>query len=184
MRAAEAIEVQAFCLATIHEAFGYEYRPDWHGDIDQLTEPVHCYHPARGGAFVVARVGPSIAGCGGLRPLATHDRLAGRFAGRYGAGREVGSIWRVYVSAPLRSRGLGHRIAAELEREASRLGYRRLYLHTSARTPRSVEFWQRQGFEPFSHDPRTIDSTVHMDKVIPVAQPAPSALRAPLGLAR
>jgi GNAT superfamily N-acetyltransferase len=191
MAPADGAAVRLFCLTTIREAFGYDYRPDWHADLDELVDPVHGYHPARRGAFLVARWGGEIVACGGLRSLITSRLLVARFVPRYGDARSVGSIWRVYVRPELRSRGLGSRLALGLELEASRHGYDRLYLHTSARTPRSVAFWQRQGYEPFSHDAGSFDSTIHLDKHVGdgidlrlAGQPARSALRVPLGPAR
>jgi ribosomal protein S18 acetylase RimI-like enzyme len=191
MAPAEGAVIRHFCLATIREAFGYDYRPDWHADLDELVEPMHGYHPDRRGAFLVARWDGEIAGCGGLRSLITSPPLAERFVSRYGDAPNVGSIWRVYVSPEHRSRGLGSRLVSELELRASHHGYDRLYLHTSARTPRSLAFWQHQGYEPFSHDAGSFDSTVHLDKDVDgsvdlrlAKQPERSVLRVPLGPAR
>jgi GNAT superfamily N-acetyltransferase len=179
LRPAEGSEVRDFCLATIREAFGYDYRPDWHADIDELRLPVNGYHPDRGGAFLVVRQDGAMIGCGGLRCLTTSQHLAARFAPRYGDPAAIGAIWRVYVDPHWRGAGIGSLLATRLGQEAGAIGYDRLYLHTSANTPRSVAFWERQGYEAFDYDGESVDSTVHMDKdVTPAAQPELSGLRA------
>ncbi|MEM7274710.1 MAG: GNAT family N-acetyltransferase [Actinomycetota bacterium] len=167
LEASEGAALRAFCLETIAEVFGVHYRTDWHADLDALATGDHHYLPDAGGAFLVARAGDRVIGCGGLRSLTTRPDLAARFSDRHDG--PVGSIWRVFVAPEWRCAGLGARLSAALDLEAAMLGYRSLYLHTSAETPRSVAFWQRQGYEACAVDGPGDDRTVHMDKPIDVA---------------
>ena len=164
--------VRRHCLAVVAEVFGHHYRPDWHADLDRLTDPVHDYHPARRGRLLLAERSGTLLGCGGLRSLGSKPALAAALADRYPEPALVGSIWRVYVSPGERGGGLGRMLIDQLEDDAARFGYRRLYLHTSADSPRSVAFWERCGYRTFRHDRHDPDSTVHLDKLLPTRSEA------------
>ncbi|MEM7323208.1 MAG: GNAT family N-acetyltransferase [Actinomycetota bacterium] len=161
----EGTAARLFCLETIREVFGLEYRADWHADLDALEQPEHLYSPSQGGAFLVARRNGVIIGTAGLRPLTSSDKFTSRFADRYPAPEEVGSVWRTYLEPSERSKGFGAELMVDLEKRASELGYRRLYLHTSRLSPRSVSFWKRQGYAEFVND-LDAEATVHLDKTI------------------
>ncbi len=160
----DRFHLRRFCLATIEEAFGHGYRPDWHGDLDRLGSGTHEYRPEVGGEFLVARRDGEIVGCGGVSALNSRPALAERFANRYTDFSGVGSVWRVYVDSSARGCGLGRSIAVALEKRAAVLGYRRLYLHTSAKADRAMAFWRSRGYEPFCED-ADADRTVHFDKL-------------------
>lgn len=55
---------------------------------------------------------------------------------------------RIWTRADLRGRGLAKRVLAALEREASRLGYERIYLTTGPRQPEAVALYLRTGYTP------------------------------------
>ena len=163
---AEGSRLRQFCLGVIEEAFGHSYRPEWHADLDRLGGADDEYHPSRRGAFLVARHDGEVVGCGGLRALSTRSDLSDRFAHRYPVPASIGSIWRVYVRPDQRSSGIGKWLVDELERVARELAYAELYLHTSANSPRSIAFWERQGYTAFQRD-ASADPTVHLDKLLP-----------------
>lgn len=163
LQATEGPEARRFCLAVIEEVFGVNYRSDWHADLDALAAGDHLYHPEHRGEFLVVRRDGRIIGTGGLRSIETAPRFVERFADRYPEPAEVGSVWRTYLDPDHRCNGIGSELIAALERRAVQLGYRSLYLHTSGDSPRSVAFWERQGYEPFATDD-TEDATVHLDK--------------------
>lgn len=52
------------------------------------------------------------------------------------------------VAENQRSRGVGARLLAEVERQARARGLTRLLLNTSAHNARGIAFYQRHGFEP------------------------------------
>ena len=161
----EAGTLRRFCLDVIEEAFGHSYRREWHADLDRLGSANDDYQPSRKGTFLVVKADGEVVGCGGLRALSTRSDLIDRFTPRYPDSASIGSIWRVYVRPDQRSSGIGKWLVDELERIGRELGYTELYLHTSADSPRSVAFWERQGYMAFRHD-ATEDPTVHMDKLL------------------
>ncbi|MGF1595441.1 MAG: GNAT family N-acetyltransferase [Acidimicrobiales bacterium] len=165
----EAPRVRQFCLATIAEAFGHGYHPEWHNDLDRLgSAHDDDYATERGGAFLVAWRGGEVVGCGGLRSLVTRPNLCERFAGRYPDPGTVGSLWRIYVAPTHRGGGLGCLLATRLEAIGASVGYRTSYLHTSTLRQPTVAFWTKRGYLAFDHDDAPEDATLHMDKHLPV----------------
>ncbi|GAA1626488.1 GNAT family N-acetyltransferase [Leucobacter chromiireducens] len=55
---------------------------------------------------------------------------------------------RIWTRADRRGRGLAKRVLLELEREASRLGYERVFLTTGPRQPEAVALYLGTGFTP------------------------------------
>lgn len=55
---------------------------------------------------------------------------------------------RIWTRPDLRGRGLAKRVLAELEREASRLGYERVFLTTGPRQPEAVALYLATGYTP------------------------------------
>lgn len=155
-------EAREFCLRIIREVYGYEYRPDWHADLDSLLETDGIYSSSKQGHVIVKRRNGQIVGVGGLRNLSTHSASWKRFRKRYATGK-AGALWRVYVDEKARGMGIGTQIVADLEKKASELGYHYLYLHTSERNPGAVKFWSSRGFTMFARDDND-DLTVHMEK--------------------
>ncbi|MEM9132321.1 MAG: GNAT family N-acetyltransferase [Actinomycetota bacterium] len=164
MSADDGPRLRTFCLAMIKEAFGFDYRPDWHADLDAMCEGEHDYDSDRRGAFLVARRQGVIVGCGALKRLEARPELAARFGDRYAEPDRIGSIWRVYIDPDHRCHGLGAELSARLEALAAGLGYDRLYLHTSANARRSVAFWEGCGYEPFLAEEGPDEVTLHLDK--------------------
>lgn len=160
-----ASESRSFCLRVIKQAYGYDYNPDWHADLDSLGTPTDAYAGSRGGAWCEIKVNGQLVACGGLRRLQSHPRSFEAFASRY-TGQSVAGVWRVYVEPVWQARGLGGAIYRALETEATRLDYCLLYLHTSAHNPRAVAFWRQQGFSVFRRDDDN-GRTVHMEKRLP-----------------
>ncbi|TLS47588.1 GNAT family N-acetyltransferase [Streptomyces montanus] len=66
---------------------------------------------------------------------------------------------RIWTHSTHRRRGLARRIVAELEREASTHGYRRIYLTTGPRQPEARSLYLTTGYTPLfdtEADPETI----------------------------
>lgn len=162
MNSQQRIEVRNFCLATIKEVYGYEYRPLWHADLDDLLRSSSMYDSHQGGAFIVIRREGKVIACGGLRNLQTHTASNLAFAHRY-QDQPVGALWRVYVNTRYQTQGLGSKLVRRLEARARKYGYQKLYLHTSRTNPDAVKFWQHRGYAIFVEDD-TADKTVHMEK--------------------
>jgi ribosomal protein S18 acetylase RimI-like enzyme len=83
---------------------------DFAAELDRLSV---MYAPPAG-ALLLARVGPNVAGCVGLRKLRD----------------DICEMKRLYVSPPFRGRHLGRRMAEDIVRRARELGYRTLALDT------------------------------------------------------
>ena len=91
---------------------------------DEFTAP--------GGAFVIAFLGETPVGCGGLRRLTP----------------EVGEIKRMYVEPGARGKGVGRTILRALERHARESGYAALRLETGARQPEAIALYESEGYLP------------------------------------
>lgn len=83
------------------------------------------------GAFLVARLDETPAGCGGVR--------------RYIEG--VAELKRMYVAPEARRRGVARALLRALEDAARRLGYERLRLETGLRQPEAMALYEAAGYE-------------------------------------
>lgn len=156
-------QARQFCLDTIKEFYGFDYRPDWHVDLDSLLRPSAENHYSRrhGGAFWTLRdpAGEIIATTG-IRHLLWKPNIVEMFPDRYRRGEEIASLWRVYVRRDWRARGLGSQLTALSEAEAVRLGYGTMYLHASADALATLAFWRRAGYEFIGN----CETSSHFDK--------------------
>ena len=158
-------DTRQFCLATIKEVYDIDYRADWHQDLDDMLGARNVYLPQNGGWFVIVKdeAGVVIA-CAGLRALSTRPNLYERFKARWNHPEKVGALWRSYIAADYRGKGLGTRMKHARIRAAGRLGYDTLYLHASKTNPVAIGFGRKFGFQVFDEDP---DGTVHMESLLP-----------------
>ncbi|HSO95018.1 MAG TPA: GNAT family N-acetyltransferase [Acidimicrobiia bacterium] len=86
------------------------------------------------GAFVVVWQDDRAVACGGLRRYDTH----------------VGELKRMFVTPPMRGRGLSRTVLAELETRAGTIGYERLILETGARQPEAMQLYETAGYTPIA----------------------------------
>ncbi|GGN80322.1 N-acetyltransferase [Streptomyces albiflavescens] len=85
------------------------------------------------------------------------DPVAGGAFRRYDA--TTAELKRIWTHSAHRRRGLARRVVAELEREASARGYRRIYLTTGPRQPEARSLYLTTGYTPLfdtEADPETI----------------------------
>ncbi|UWU15493.1 GNAT family N-acetyltransferase [Rhizobium sullae] len=154
-----------FCLDVIKEFYGFDYRPDWHGDLDSLLMPPAGNHFSslhRGGFWIVENRRGDIIATTGIRHLGWKPNCAALFSDLYGDGTGIASLWRQYVRKDMRGRGLGKKLAALGEKEALRRGYERMYLHASSNASATVGFWKSRGYVAIADD----DETIHFDKLL------------------
>jgi GNAT superfamily N-acetyltransferase len=146
--------VRAFCLGTIKETYGYEYRRDWHWDLDSLLSPQRSPYLAdrRGAFYVLRQENGTIAGTAGIRCLVTSQNILQRYGARYLDHDAVGYLCRVYVGKPCRKRGLGDVLINLCREQASRLGYSLLYFHCERQAARLRAYWESHGFSCFAED--------------------------------
>jgi len=135
--------VREFMLEIIDKDFGYRYQPQWHWDLDALAE-VYLEHPRH--SLVVAMeaerlVGTAALRSDGLRTPPHPEWLSTRYAGP-----DAGQLVRVFIAADRRRRGIGRALVAPvLEQAFTRVGYRTVFLHTSADVPGAESFWRSLG---------------------------------------
>lgn len=126
-------------LADLHHEYTSRYGPN-----EELSRyPDDQFTPARGGVFLVlVEDGQTIAG-GAFR--------------RYD--QETAELKRVWTHPGHRRRGLGLTVVRELERQAVRQGYRRIYLTTGPRQPEAAALYLASGYAPLydlEADPETV----------------------------
>lgn len=158
-------EARRFCLAVIREFYGFDYRADWHADLDALAAggDASPYAPHRGGIFALLRdPAGDLIGTAGLHRLGWKPALTARLAHRYPEPDAVGMVARVYVRRDRRGGGEGSQLLAAIESAAPALGYATLYLHASSDAAATMAFWRRRGYRDFG----TLDFSTHFDKSI------------------
>jgi len=80
--------------------------------------------------FVIARFNGQAVGCGALRPL----------------NENTGEVKRMYVLPSMRGKGISRKILNELEAEAKKLGYEKLWLETGVLQPEAIGLYEKDGY--------------------------------------
>jgi GNAT superfamily N-acetyltransferase len=129
------------------EELTYEYATrygDYFGEpSDEMSRyPAALFAPPGGAFLLLLRDGKAIAG--------------GAFK-RYDA--RTAEVKRVWTHAPLRRRGLARSLLNELEAQAARQGYTRLYLTTGFRQPEAAGLYLTNGYTALFD--RNVDPEVH-----------------------
>jgi GNAT superfamily N-acetyltransferase len=102
-----------------------------YGDIlDSSAPPVTNESLVARSAFLIARLEGWPVGCAALRPL----------------GAEAAEVKRLYVTPPVRRRGIARLLLAELEAQAARFGFTTLRLETGNRQPEAIGLYESTGF--------------------------------------
>jgi ribosomal protein S18 acetylase RimI-like enzyme len=99
---------------------------DFAAELDRLT----VMYAAPAGALLLAKAGPDVAGCVGLRKFRD----------------DICEMKRLYVRPAFRGRHLGRRMAEEIARRAARLGYRTLVLDTLGTMEAAQRLYVSMGF--------------------------------------
>ncbi len=168
---------RTFCLGVIKEFYGFDYRPDWHGDLDSLEKPAaQCHFSTvnRGAFWMATEPNGSIAASAGIKRLSWHPNVLESLPGRYPRPEVVATLMRAYVRKDLRGGGVGRMLSNICEREARRLGYETIYLHASADAVATIAFWTARGYTPIG----AFGFSMHFDKSL--RQERPSSLLAPI----
>lgn len=162
---ARHVEARAFCLAVIKEFYGFDYRVDWHADLDTLAEggAQSWYGTANRGAFWTLREpGGAIVAAVGLYRLGLKPRLVEAFADRYARPDTVAQLVRLYVRKDHRGRHIGRWLDDLVASQARSLGYETLYLHASADTATTLAFWRGRGYGEIA----SFGDSVHFDRTL------------------
>ena len=127
-----------FCLEKYYSELVHRFEEDFDpaSQADLLRED---FAPPVG-AFLVARTGGQLVGCGGLTTFSPG----------------VGFITRMWVAPSARGCGLGHRILEALERCALVLGFGKVRLDTNKVLTEAQAMYRKEGYreiERFTHHP-------------------------------
>jgi GNAT superfamily N-acetyltransferase len=125
-------------LADLADEYTTRYGPN-----DEMHAATPDEFAPPGGAFVLLALAGEVIAGGGFR---SHEP-------------GTAEVKRVWTHRSYRRRGLARRVLAELEAEARRRGYRRLYLFTGPRQPEAVGLYLATGYRPLFDplaDPETI----------------------------
>jgi GNAT superfamily N-acetyltransferase len=126
------------------DELAYEYSSRYAGliDKDEIAKemqryPAEAFAPPQGAFVLLLRDGQAIAG-GAFMPHADPGTT---------------EFKRIWASRNHRRQGLARRVLAELEAQALRQGYTRVYLGTGPRQPEAVGLYQTSGYTLLSsHD--------------------------------
>jgi len=82
-------------------------------------------------------------------------------------------LYSVAVRPEVQKRGLGRRLLAWAERQASRAGHERIRLYTNARMEDNLRLYARFGYAETGREPYQGSTLVHMAKALPRDEPLP-----------
>lgn len=159
---------RAYCLGVIKEFYGFDYRVDWHADLDslRLDATQNHYSTINRGAFWTVKGGDgAIVATAAIKTLAWHPKIIEALAPRYPRPEQVATLMRAYVRKDQRGRGLGKWLNRLCEDEARRLGYADLYLHANSDTPATIGFWKANGYAEIGQ----FGFSTHFDKKLAAA---------------
>ncbi|PZP39145.1 MAG: hypothetical protein DI585_05085 [Pseudomonas fluorescens] len=157
-------EARAFCLAMIKSVYGYDYRADWHKDLDSLLKGDESWYTiANKGTFLVLRNAEgTVIGTGGIHPISRKPVLMPMFEGRYTTWESVAALGRTYILPEYRGLGMSRVLVAMLEHAAERMGYAHMNLHCEESAIRLRNHWESFGFTHILNE----DSASHYDKFV------------------
>ncbi|KAN0066145.1 hypothetical protein ACQY0O_000239 [Thecaphora frezii] len=168
-------QARNFCLRMIKQAYGFDYTPAWHDDLDSLLDPDgNQYSTRHRGAFWVVRQsdesGPIVATVG-LRSFIWKPQLYQSLGVRYASKSidKVGYLGRLYVDPIWRRRGIGRWLTSVAELKASKLGFSTIHLHATSSAEGTIAFWRSMGYTEFGE----IDGNTHFDRGIVPNVPPP-----------
>ncbi len=146
--------VRAFLFRMIKREFGFDYIPEYHGDIVNLEE--YYLEPERN-TFLLACIGDRLVGTLGLR---AYDR---EFRGLNYDPERTASLWRVFVHEDWRRMGVASYLVGIAESFAAEKGYTGIYLHTHKNVDGALDFWLSRGYRIVMDTDNEL-GTVHMEK--------------------
>ena len=129
----DAERLMAALDAEVRALYAAEGRLD-SGELATDERALLSPHSARGVFLLARRDGRAVA-CGGVLACPTTD-----------GGPDAAEVRRIYVAPEERGSGAARALMARLEREAARMGFARLVLHTGDRQTRAIRFYEALGY--------------------------------------
>ena len=155
-------------LDTFYHEFGHGYRPQWHTDVIELAATY--LEPPRHALFVAVR-GEEVVGTTAVRAQGPASPPHPAWIAERYAGDRTAQLFRVYVRAEHRRRGLARALVdAAVGFVAETPGYEQIYLHTDTRVAGAEGFWRsvaKEICDDRDGDPSR-NQTVHFEIPIPV----------------
>jgi len=154
-------------IRIFEQDFGYGYRPEFHGDVDQM-QATYIDNPRNILYVAVDDDTSEIAATagvrsGGLKPDFNHAWLVERYDPERSA-----QIVRVYVDRAYRRNGLARRLVdAAVQFVATIDSYDVLILHTDPRSPGAEAFWRSMPARLILDDRDGISEALHFEMDIP-----------------
>lgn len=154
-------------IRIFEQDFGYGYRPEFHGDVDQM-QATYIDNPRNALFVAVDDASGAIAASagvrsGGLKPEFNHAWLVERYDPERSA-----QIVRVYVDRAYRRNGLARRLVDEAVRfVAGEDSYDVLILHTDPRSPGAEAFWRAMPTRLILDDRDGPSESLHFEMDIP-----------------
>jgi GNAT superfamily N-acetyltransferase len=158
---------RALMIRTFEEDFGYGYKPEYHGDVDDM-QGVYIDHPRHALFVAVAGDAGQIVGTvgvrsGGLKPAFNHRWLVERYDPELTA-----QLVRVYTLHEFRGRGVARALVERaLQFVADEGSYTVVALHTDPRSPGAERFWRSMPTTLILDDRDGPSGSLHFEMAIP-----------------
>jgi ribosomal protein S18 acetylase RimI-like enzyme len=133
----EAVDARQAAAVTAVTAYFAELDARFVGGFDPgdaITADAAHYDPPAG-AFVLARVGDEVVGCGALQAMPSEP-----------SGARAAEIKRMWVDPAWRGRGIAGRLLRDLEDRAAAAGYEVVRLDTNAVLVEAIAMYERHGY--------------------------------------
>ena len=154
-------------LDTFYREFGHGYRPQWHSDVIDLAGT---YLDTPRHALFVAVDGDEVVGTTAVRAQGPASPPHPAWLAEQYSGDRTAQLFRVYVRAEHRRRGLARQLVdAAVRFIAETPGYEQIYLHTDTRVAGAEAFWRSVAVEVCDArdgDPER-NQTVHFEIPVP-----------------
>ena len=142
----------------------FEYSTRYGHNTELTSYPGEEFEESHGGAFLLLYDGDEPVAGGAFR---RYDDV-------------TAELKRIWTHSAHRRRGLGRLIVEELEQEAARRGYTRVYLTTGPRQPEARGLYLRTGYRPLFDvdvDPETLGGPLPFEKSLGDGKVSPPARR-------
>jgi GNAT superfamily N-acetyltransferase len=158
---------RALMIRTFEEDFGYGYRPEFHGDVDDM-QGTYLANPRHTLLLAVADdtgavVGTAGVRSGGLKPDFNEPWLVARYDPE-----STAQLVRVYTRREWRGHGVARALVEQTVRfVAGEPSYTVLALHTDPRSPGSERFWRSMPTTLIHDDRDGPSGSLHFEMAIP-----------------